>query len=356
MLEPANHRVLAFVREYEDERLLVVANLSRFSQAVELDLGAWAGSTPVELFGRTTFWPIDGDPYKLSLGPHAFYWFALRPAPDARLVEESDIDSGRAPVPVIEVDGSWRDLIDGSDRSALEEVLPAYLGRQPWFRGSADAVLHVTLLDALPLRDGGDQEIFLVPTTVISSDRDATTYLLALHLVAGDAANEELAREAIARIRSGEDGEALLVDAIESGVVNEVLGWITSVDRQPLTGIHGTVTVLGMEGTEVVDFAGFGSVVASHSGTPSSQGEGGRMLVKFLRRINEGINPEWELGESLTGAAFSHTPTVLGALEYKRPNHGPMTIAVLQRFVPHDGTAWELAIAALDEIVGEALD
>lgn len=166
MLEPANHRVLAFVREYEDERLLVVVNLSRFSQAVELDLGAWAGSTPVELFGRTTFWLIDGDPYKLSLGPHAFYWFALRPAPNARLVEESDIDSGRAPVSVIEVDGSWRDLIDGSDRPALEAVLPVFLGRQPWFRGSVDAVLHVSILDAIPLRDGGDREIFLVPTTV----------------------------------------------------------------------------------------------------------------------------------------------------------------------------------------------
>lgn len=89
----------------------------------------------------------------------------------------------------------------------------------------------------------------------------------------------------------------MLGDAIESGAVNEVLGWITHDNREPLTGIDGTVTVLGIDGMETVDLAGFGSVLASHSGTTPGQGEGERMLVKFLRWINEGVNPEWELGD-----------------------------------------------------------
>jgi len=78
MLSPANRHVLAFIRHDADETLLVVANLSRFAQPVELDLATYAGRSPVELFGATPFPAIGGTPYPITLGPHGFYWFALR--------------------------------------------------------------------------------------------------------------------------------------------------------------------------------------------------------------------------------------------------------------------------------------
>ncbi|HKI97038.1 MAG TPA: maltose alpha-D-glucosyltransferase, partial [bacterium] len=80
-LTPANPKVLAFLRRSEDQVLLVVANLSRFVQAVELDLQAHSGMVPVELFGMNRFPPIGDWPYLLTLGPHAFYWFVLRSPP-----------------------------------------------------------------------------------------------------------------------------------------------------------------------------------------------------------------------------------------------------------------------------------
>ncbi len=78
-LTPDNHRILAFTRCYENERLLIVCNLSRFVQHVQLDLSAYQGMVPVELFGRTPFPTIQAAPYFLSLGPHSFYWFYLTP-------------------------------------------------------------------------------------------------------------------------------------------------------------------------------------------------------------------------------------------------------------------------------------
>ena len=69
--------MLAFVRELEDERVLVVANLSRFVQYVQLDLKEYAGVVPEEVLGRTRFPPITDAPYLLTLGPHAFIWFSL---------------------------------------------------------------------------------------------------------------------------------------------------------------------------------------------------------------------------------------------------------------------------------------
>ncbi len=76
-LHPANLAVLAYLRCHEDQTILVVNNLSRFVQPVELDLRAYEGYVPVELFGETVFPRIGEQPYFLSLGPHTFYWFRL---------------------------------------------------------------------------------------------------------------------------------------------------------------------------------------------------------------------------------------------------------------------------------------
>lgn len=80
-LKPRNQKVLAFVREYEGTRLLIVNNLSRFVQPAELDLSAYRDCTPVELIGATAFPPIGELPYFLTLGPHAFYWLRLDASP-----------------------------------------------------------------------------------------------------------------------------------------------------------------------------------------------------------------------------------------------------------------------------------
>ena len=95
-LSPDNPRVVAFVRSYEDENILVVANLSRFVQHVELDLAKHRGSIPIELFGRTSFPAIGDRPYTLSLGSHVFYWFALSAPPGAGLVRCSFFAAAQA--------------------------------------------------------------------------------------------------------------------------------------------------------------------------------------------------------------------------------------------------------------------
>jgi maltose alpha-D-glucosyltransferase/alpha-amylase len=77
-LAPANQRVLAYIRRYQDDVILCVANLSHTVQPAELDLSALAGSTPVEMLGYTEFPAIGAPPYFLALGPYAFYWFELQ--------------------------------------------------------------------------------------------------------------------------------------------------------------------------------------------------------------------------------------------------------------------------------------
>src|SRR4051794_19739538 len=77
-LTPENAKVLAFLREFEEETVLVVANLSRFTQATEIDLSAYAGVVPMEIFSRTRLPELKTTPAMFTLGPHDFYWIALR--------------------------------------------------------------------------------------------------------------------------------------------------------------------------------------------------------------------------------------------------------------------------------------
>ena len=77
-LYPANHRVLAYVRQLGTETVLVVNNLSSAAQAVELDLCRFKGNILIELFGRNIFPRVGDLPYLFTMGPYQFYWFRMR--------------------------------------------------------------------------------------------------------------------------------------------------------------------------------------------------------------------------------------------------------------------------------------
>jgi maltose alpha-D-glucosyltransferase/alpha-amylase len=77
-LMPSNHRVLAYVRQLESEKILIVNNLSSSAQAVELDLRAYKGNIPIEMSGRNLFPRIGDAPYLLTMGPYESYGFRLR--------------------------------------------------------------------------------------------------------------------------------------------------------------------------------------------------------------------------------------------------------------------------------------
>ena len=76
-LGASNPSILAFVREFGDDRVLCVNNLSRFPQPVELDLRRYADVVPVEMLGGMHFPKVGELPYLLTLPGHGFYWFTL---------------------------------------------------------------------------------------------------------------------------------------------------------------------------------------------------------------------------------------------------------------------------------------
>ncbi len=147
ILSPENAKILAFTRDYHDESVLVVANLSRFVQFIELDLSRVAGRRPVEMFGQTPFPVIGKSPYILTLGPHAFYWFSLEHE-EAEAVVATDVDGESTRLAVA---GGWQDLVAGRPKRQFETLLRKELRRQRWFGTHARRIQALQICDAIPL-------------------------------------------------------------------------------------------------------------------------------------------------------------------------------------------------------------
>jgi maltose alpha-D-glucosyltransferase / alpha-amylase len=177
LLQPDNRRVLAFLRRYREEQLLVVANLSRFTQYVELDLSAYRGLAVVELFGRTAFPPIDERPYVLTLAPYAFHWFALEPPLGAAV--PSPTRRVTSSIPVVTAPTPWAAVLRGDPSAQLDEVLLRYLRRCRWFGGQGERILSMTRVEGIAVTEE-PTPAYLTMYQIEYAERDPEIYVLPL--------------------------------------------------------------------------------------------------------------------------------------------------------------------------------
>jgi maltose alpha-D-glucosyltransferase / alpha-amylase len=349
-LSPDNPRVLAFIRSYGDEQILVVANLSRFVQYVELDLSRFKGSAPIELFGRTQFPRIGDLPYLLTLGPHMFDWFSIE-----RREDTAHFDIRPHHVPRLEVTETWDRLIRGEDRERLEAVLPDYLPNCRWFRSKAHLIKTTRIAEVMPVSDEGLNS-YLSLVDVEYGDGEPETYVLPLaaidhheahqHPVANHAA---LAHLHLTR-RSGHSNqhnghvEQLVFDATgDRQFGNAILAVIEH--RRHLRGTRGEAIGAVSNAFHSIKSPGAASGephLLKAEQTNSSIAYGHDFIFKLFRRIESGISPDLEISRFLTErAGFAHTPRLAGWLEYRVGRAEPLTMGVMHGFVQNHGDAWE---------------
>jgi len=322
-LTPSNHRVLAFIRQYEKETVLVVANLSRFVQYVELDLAKWKGMRPVELMGSTGFPTIGELPYLLTLGGHAFYWFSLESPPGK---EEAELAANYTP-PVLEAT-SMQTLIAGADRYLLEDVLPSFLYTRRWFVERARLVTAVHVQDAVAL--GG---VYVVIVRVEFAEGEDGRFVLPLAAVTD---GRQVAPQAILGIVRTRDGDQPLIDALEdSAPARELLDAVAAHRRVAVeAGFLEATPFVPLQPAEGEPR----NISAQHASAAIRYGD--QYLLKMFRRFDEGISPELEIARCLNARAPGVSPEVVGAIEVSRSRIGRATLAVLQAYVPNEGTAW----------------
>ncbi len=352
ILHPENVKVLAFVREHGDERVLVVANLSRYAQFVELDLGRFAGTVPVELLGRTRFPPIGEAPYFLSLGPHDFFWFALEPPAPAEVAAGPVIRR-------IEARGEWTSLLEGDGARALAPILLEHVTTRRWFRGKARQLKGATIADVIPFPpaiSSAAHRILLLRVEYLHGAPE--TYLVPAALATDDRAREIAARSpraVIAEVALAGNGPDVqppaailhdaLVDPAFTGPLLEAIqdrsaatGAAGALHAMPLRGLHAAMEGEALPAPRIVEGTHTNSLIIY----------GDRLLLKLFRLVEEGESPELEIGRFLGEQGFGGAARLHGSIEYRRRGRPACTIGALLEYIPHQGDGWTDALEGLD--------
>jgi maltose alpha-D-glucosyltransferase/alpha-amylase len=349
---PRNRKVLVFTRNFKEERILVVANLSRFVQYAELDLSPFKGMVPLELFGQTEFPSIGDLPYFITLGPHGFYWFKLEPPPRS----ESRAEATAAKMPSIQVSGSWNGVFNGAGRMALERILSAYLRACRWFGGKARRLRNVSLIDAVPFKYH-EAAVYLVTVEIQYHEGSSETYLLPLGF-----ATQERMRE----LRQAQSDTIVADLTVESAgeQPEEGILYDASFDDGFARGLLDAIARRRVFKGQSAEIAGIptrafrrtaGSQPSSLQPAPLRREQsntsiryGDRLVLKLFRRLEEGINPDLEIGRFLTErTSFRHVPPLAGHMELRRGKRDPMAMAILQGWVANEGDAWSYTLDQL---------
>jgi maltose alpha-D-glucosyltransferase / alpha-amylase len=344
-LYPSNRKILAYVREWGDERILCVANLARTAQAVELDLSAFRGVVPVELTGRTPFPPIGDLPYLLTLPAYAFYWFELREEAEGPDWHETAPEMLPDFVTLTTTDGTALRMLSGREgRQLREDILPAFLPLQRWYGDKGKNIRSVAVHSLGTL---GKAERALSIVDVAVGGRTSHYFLpLAIHWGSQHLRpGAPLLSYTLAKARRGpqlgavidgafDDDFAIdLTNAMQAGRPIRMDGSVVEFDAtdalkqmEPLS----TARRLGAEQSNV-------SVIIDE-----------KVMLKIYRRLQQGEQPDVEVGRFLTQVAgFDATPHYLGSASFRSGDDSGMTLATAFTMVQNQGDAWHVLLEAL---------
>ncbi|MFW5955390.1 MAG: alpha-glucosidase C-terminal domain-containing protein, partial [Rhodothermales bacterium] len=353
-----NQRVLAFVREHEETKILVVANLSRFTQSVHLPVSdLYRGLTPVELFSQSAFPAFSDEPYHMLLAPHGFLWFALEPEEVIQKKRTEEWSTAPAladrELPLLKVPEGIENLLiktlvqeRGMER--LQELLPAFLQDQRWFGSREEQVQSVTISDAVRLQ-AKPRPAYLSILEVALENR-SEIYSLPLYVTPEEEAAEILETQEAAAIAWVDTpaGRGLLHDATVHPEFWLTLfrWWQTGGKGRSLKGLYVTAMDRKIQ-REPVHSARRLSGEQSNSAAIVDD----RFFVKLYRRLERGTNPETEMLDYLTSTGFQFIPSLHGKLSFNRPGEH-FALGVVQEALSVEQDGWDYAL----DIMGRFLD
>jgi maltose alpha-D-glucosyltransferase/alpha-amylase len=345
-LNPSNRKILAYLRRFEGEQVLCVANLSRFAQPVDLDLAELDGMVPVEMLGYVEFPAISKEPYRLTLAPYGFLWLELH-----RGVEVTEVGVEEMGRTVLSLASGWQGLFEGSARNPLEsDLLPDYLPRQRWFGAKAKKIKSTKISDWVALEHTNSA---LVLAGIHYEDGTADAYFLPLAVSVNEAADRlsEKSPNTILSAVSTPDGPGVLHDAIyDDSTCEQFLAFVAN--RGELKTAHGVIRGVPSGPFDEIRGPVDESVPvrrgsAEQSNTSILYGE--RLIMKLFRHQEPGPNPDTEIGRYLTEKArFDRIPPFAGSIEYGLEAGEPSTLAMIQGLVANEGDGWKWTLEELD--------
>jgi maltose alpha-D-glucosyltransferase/alpha-amylase len=360
---PANRKILAYVRTYEDEVILCVANLARSSQPVELDLAEYQGRVPVELVDRTPFPPVSVAPYFLTLPGYCFYWFNLAKDVAGPDWHESRALGGERPVLVLpegwrtlfaakpDAGSNVRGLLASRVREQLErEVLPGFLNAQRWFAAKGRTPESLKIAGQIDWTAEGSTW-FIAVIRLELKDEPPHLYSLPLALAWVDEGYDGTINRAnytLARVRQRAKLGVLLDAAYDNQFCRAFLGAVGRRMEQQLNE-HWRLHFWPTQAFAAIDTAALKEVRRpSMEQSNTSVVFDDAVVLKMYRRLQTGINPEIEMGRFLTEASpFANIAPLVGAVDMRSDDGRVIALAALHRFLVNQGSGWTYSVEHL---------
>ena len=359
-LKPGNRKILAYLREYGDDTILCVANLSRSAQPVELNLAPFKGRVPVEMLGRTAFPPIGDLPYLLTISAHGFYWFKLTTDAEAPSWHEQIFSIDERPVLVL-FDGwsslfrdrvvPWRIAMAEKTRVQFEtDTLPRFIESQRWYAAKGTAIERARIVDHVVWQEG--KLSWVIALLDLGTGEEAAGYFMPLALAWEDRDEERvrnLTTAAIAKIRQqanvGVMGDAFADEAFCRAIVAAMAKRRDIATAQGKLQFRPTAAFAALAGE---DFATLPAARPQGSSSNTVVVMGERLILKGYRRLRTGASPELEMGRFLTEVVnYPNCAPLAGVLEYAANDGQTRLLAMLQAYVANQGDGWTYSLEYL---------
>ncbi len=346
-----NTKVLTFLRSFEEENILVVANLSRYCQAVQIQMPDCAGFSVNEVFSDNRFPDITEAPYTVTLAPHSFYWFTLK-EPAVPTLQEPDQP------PHLQCQVTWSRILGSRAETQLMPIVTAYLQRARWFGGKGKGIRRLRIADSItiPVRDQ-PAYVLLLEVTYTSAPREL--YLLPIAFAGHDLQLKIMKEspEAVIAQLALRDEEGIVYEAIYDEAFRQVLLDLIVRRRSIKAGSGRLIARRGSKFSALLT----DGVVPEVSRVLKVEQSNTSILydhtffLKLYRRLEHGVNPDVELPRNLTEhTGFANIPAFAGAIEWQPNQAASITLASLLEFVPNETEAWSYTLDNVERSFGYA--
>jgi len=340
-LEPANRKILAFIREYRNEKILIVVNLSRFAQAVELDLHELEGYMPLEVFSRNSFPIIRRSPYVITLGPHGYYWFELKKTKEKILIDEP-IDFSI----VLQVK-KWDQLFINNKRDTLEsKILPSYITKRRWFSGSKKGIESVNIRENIGVSfNHKNYNLFLLEVKYFEGLPEF--YFMPVSFASEIEERELIERHPqsiICRVQLGQKTGILFDPLYTEGFRQYLFAMLLKNKRLVIDSSkilfysRNNLKKLAVENKNELMSSRLIESAESHTVILY----GNKLVLKIFRQIDYSSSRDVEISRFLSEKIkFNQVPEYYGTIEFARSKSYPSTLGIAQRYIPDATTATE---------------
>ncbi len=341
-IESSNAKVLSFVRTHERQRIVVVANLSQFSQASTLNLTDYKGCDVTEVFSQNRFMNVGEGQYNITIGPYGYFWFQVE-TPEKKSKAEA---SGE--LPLIKTDISWDRLLDNYNevRTLERNVLPLFMKKCRWFGGKAKTISKVSIHKVIPLKVDRDNH-FLTIIEVHYVQNLPELYFLPLTFAPSDSILERVEYTVQSVVCRAEiQGKAgFIMDSSYDKVFRDFLfanmQRETTVKDEENGVLHFNSSVFTrIDRNQPIDSK---ILKADQSNTAIIYND--RYFFKFYRKIEKEINPDLEIVRFLSeNTSFRNSPRYAGSMEYHDQDDNIIVFGLLQERVENQGDAWAMSV------------